>query len=72
VSESVNDSVTINPGDVAARLVDRAEYLAARGDFTSAGLMILARKTIALVLAQQAPPGAVEPEAKEPQPCPSQ
>jgi hypothetical protein len=48
VSEPANDSVSINPADVAARLADRAEYLAARGDFVSAGLMILARKTIAL------------------------
>jgi hypothetical protein len=65
VSEPVNDSVTINPADVAARLVDRAEYLSARGDFTSAGLMILARKCIALAMEQRPQPPLVEPQQLE-------
>jgi hypothetical protein len=55
VSAPANDSVTINIDELAGRLVDRAEYLAARGDFTSAGLMILARKALALAVANAAP-----------------
>jgi hypothetical protein len=43
-------SIEINPGVVAGRLVERAEYLAASGDVVSAGLMLVARRTIVIAM----------------------
>lgn len=46
------DSVEINPADLGARLLERAELLAARGDYVTSGLLVLARRALALVLEQ--------------------